>query len=102
MARRFIPQLSRLTPSTISQPLIFIGLYFCPNGVSMADYLHPFHSKLSPHNLKFIIYENDKQRSASNTSNGFVRPVFTARILMAQEDSQERIIDDSKKAKASF
>jgi len=43
------------------------------------------------------------------TSN--VRPVillmvlsglFLPRILMAQDDSQERIIDDSKKAKASF
>src|SRR5438445_8089564 len=28
--------------------------------------------------------------------------LFLPRILMAQDDSQERIIDDSKKAKASF
>ena len=31
-------------------------------------------------NLKFIVYENHQQRSASNTSNGIVRPVFTTNI----------------------
>jgi len=46
----------------------------------MADYLHPFHRKLSLNNLKFIIYENDQHRSASNTSNDIVRPVFTTNI----------------------
>ena len=49
----------------------------------MADYLHPFHRKLSLINLKFTMYEKDQHRSASNTSNDFVRPVFTANIIGA-------------------
>ncbi len=46
----------------------------------MADYLRLFHRKLTLNNLKFIIYENDQQRSASNISNDIVRPVFAANI----------------------
>jgi hypothetical protein len=46
----------------------------------MADYLHPFHRKLSLTNLKFIIYEKDQHRSANLTSGDIVRPVFTTNI----------------------
>jgi hypothetical protein len=54
--------------------------FFVRGALPMADYLHPCHRRLLLTNLKFIIYENDKHRPASDSSNDLVRPVLTTNI----------------------